>query len=436
MPLELRLVGGCTRIGARNCSVLRDPEAGVALMSDCGGAQTDGTYPGLDSVDFSAIDPKELKAVLVTHGHLDHMGGLDELAAYLGPKQRRDQRWPLLGSMYTQGCISHEFINNIFRDPSDPKIDDTFDRNGINGVPYVKKPFEVQSFALDHTIPQATGLLTTWTAPGGRRYKVLNLGDFRQEEQWERIRHDERFHYADVLLLDSSGALSPGSTPPEQRGVDEIVRILERHPKQDVIVAGFSTNAVRWGKVLAQAHQHRRVSIAGFSMKRKLKLATDMSIIRPVPELSLPQRYPALTMMTGAQAEKDSALWRYIYGTGPTEAFDPRVVIVLSARVIPGNEEVVRNMLEFARRQMNSEGRIYASMNSPEDIGAHERLEVSPSGHCCADNLAVVLRDLKPKCVVPVHGGPEDRAANAAIARSMGIEVVMLEDGDVFEIAA
>lgn len=436
MPLELRIVGGCARIGARNCSILRDSDNGVALMSDCGGAQTNETFTGLELMDFRAIDTRELKAVLVTHGHLDHMGGLDELALYLGPKKRRDQRWPLLGSMYTQGCISHEFINNIFRDPGDPRIDDTFDRRDINGVPYIKKPFEVQSFALDHTIPQATGLLTYWAAPGGRRYKVLNLGDFRQEEQWQRIKHDAQFHYADVLLLDSSGALSPGSTPPEQRGVDEIVRIIEMHPRQDVIVAGFSTNAVRWGKILAHSHQQRRVAVAGFSMKRKLRLASDMSIIEAVPEVSLPQKYRSLTLMTGAQAEKDSALWRYVYGTGSYETFDPSVVIVLSARVIPGNEEEVRSMLEFARRQMNGDGRIYASMNSPEDIGAHEHLEVSPSGHCCADNLAEALRDLKPKCVVPVHGGPKERQANAEIARSMGIEVVMLEDGDVYEIAA
>ncbi len=442
MPLELLMVGGCEKIGRGNCLALRSVGDSKAVMYDCGGMQCFDMPIGCkpDKMDFSLVDPEELKAVYITHGHLDHIGGLADLAEHLGANGEK-KKFPLLGTMFTQGCIRQEFEDNKFRSPLESRVHHIYDREGINGNKDMRGSFTTSTLHVDHTIPQAVGFLTLWQAPGGRNYRLLHLGDFRLGELWQSILTDPvgaGVYRPDVLFLDSSGADRPGKTPPEEDGVKEILHILKRHPGQNVILACFSTNVGRYREVIDRLEEPRNVEIRGYSMGQKMALASGMGLFRPLRRQSYPKNVPALIIMTGAQAESYSALWSYVYGNGQSvESFDPSVVIVLSARVIPGHEDAVRNLVRHARSQMNESGRVYASMNSPQDIGAHELLEVSPSGHCCADDLTEVIDTLKPRLVVPIHGDKAIRSALADIARSVkGTEAVLVEDGEVFELVS
>jgi len=415
----LRVVplGGVGEIG-RNMTVYEID--GKLLIVDVGVLFPEEHHPGVDLIlpDFSAIRDRldDVVAVVLTHGHEDHIGAVPYLL-----KLRGDI--PLYGSRLTLALLEAKLKEHRIAPITNVVVE---------GGRTTLGPFDLEYIAVNHSIPDALAVVIR-TAAG----LVLHTGDFKMDQLPldERITDLRAFarlgeEGVDLFLPDSTNADVPGFTALERDIGPVIERVIAKATRR-VIVASFSSHVHRVEQVLdAAAANGRVVALVGRSMVRNMGIAADLGYLK-VPEGVLVDLKTALElpddrvvfMSTGSQGEPMAVLARMANNDHRIEVGQGDTVILASS-LIPGNENAV-----------------YRVINGLTKLGANVvhkgNAKVHVSGHAAAGELLYCYNILTPRNVFPVHGEYRQLTASAELAIETGVprdNTIIGENGVVIDL--
>jgi ribonuclease J len=424
-PLDagtLRIIplGGIGEIG-RNMTVFEI--AGKLLIVDCGVLFPEETQPGVDLIlpDFEPIKHRldDVLAIVLTHGHEDHIGAVPYLLRLRGDI-------PLLGSTLTLALIEAKLKEHRIAPLTLTVSEGDKERLG---------PFEVEFVAVNHSIPDALAVMLR-TAAG----TVLHTGDFKMDQLPLDGRLTDLRSFAklgeegvDLFMVDSTNADVPGFTPREADIGPVLDQIVHRAPRR-VIVASFASHVHRVQQVIdAAVANNRRVALVGRSMVRNMGIAQELGYltvpdgvlidVKKAPDLPDEK---VLYMSTGSQGEPMAGLSRMANREHATINIGPGDTVILASSLIPGNENAV-----------------YRVINGLIDLGAsvvHKgNAKVHVSGHAAAGELLYCYNIVKPRSVMPIHGEARHLRANASIAMESGVlpeNTLVGENGTVIDMCA
>jgi ribonuclease J len=423
MSGALRVIplGGLGEIGL-NCLVLE--YEGEAIAIDCGVMFPDPSLLGIDLVipefDYLRQLGDRFRGFVVTHGHEDHIGAL--------PYALRDLPVPVWATPMAAGLIGTRLREHDL----DGRVDL---RTYRPRETWEAGPFAIDPIHVTHSIVDAVGLAIT--TPLG---VVIHTGDFKIDYTpiagpGPDIQAFAEYGARGVLLLlsDSTNVEHEGSTGSE-RGVRGGLDSVFQAARGRIFFSTFSSHIHRLQQVIDLSEAtDRRVVIVGRSLVNSVRIATDLGYLRAplgiyaeVAELGTlpPQRVTVLT--SGSQGEPLSALTRISMGDHGGVKMEAGDAVVLSSRIIPGNERPISNMINHMYRRG---AQVFTSRNA----------DVHVSGHASRDELALMLNLVRPRYFVPVHGEFRHLAEHQRLARSLGLgedAALLLEDGQVLAIDA
>lgn len=415
--LRIIPLGGIGEIG-RNMTVFEID--GKLLIIDCGVLFPEETQPGVDLIlpDFEPIRDRldDIIAVVLTHGHEDHIGAVPYLL-------RMRQDIPILGSKLTLAFIEAKLKEHRIQPYTHMVREGQVEQLG---------PFALEFIAVNHSIPDALAIVVQ-TAGG----TVLHTGDFKMDQlplddRITDLRAIARWgeQGVDLVLSDSTNADVPGFTALERDIGPVLESVIARAPRR-VIVASFSSHVHRVQQVLDAAHANgRKVALMGRSMVRNMTIAADLGFLKVPEDILIDHKKAAnlpddkiVYMSTGSQGEPMAVLARMAnlehqieIGHGDT--------VILASSLIPGNENAV-----------------YRVINGLMKLGAkvvHKGTSrVHVSGHASAGELLYFYNVLHPTNVMPVHGEQRHLVANAELAIATGVpekNVIVGENGTVVDL--
>ena len=411
-------LGGLGAIG-RNMTVFEYD--GKILIVDCGVLFPDVEQPGVDLIlpDFAPILDRldDVQAIVLTHGHEDHIGAVPYLLAH-------KPDIPLVGSEFTLALVEAKLAERRL---------DPYTLTVREGRREQLGPFECEFFAVNHSIPDA--LAVAIRTPAGL---VLHTGDFKMDQVPLDGRITDLAGFArlgaegvDLLLSDSTNAEIPGFVTPE-RDIGPVLSTIFGKAKGRVIVASFASHVHRVQQVFDAAYEYdRKVALIGRSMVRNMGIARDLGLLR-IPEGLLVGLDEATTMppdeivfmSTGSQGEPMSALGRMSTGDHRHITIAPGDTVVLASSLVPGNETSVY-------RVINQLARAGATVVHKDTAKVHV------SGHAPAGELLYLLNVTRPSNLMPVHGEWRHLRAHAQLGIESGVapdRVVLCEDGDVVDL--
>lgn len=416
MTLRVIPLGGLGEIGL-NCMLF--DAGGSSLLLDAGLLFPDDTMLGVDYVvpDFSVLKDAapHLDALLLTHGHEDHIGAI--------PFLLQEFDIPVYGTRLTLGLLRHRLAEHGLEGTArlhPIARDERFRAGG----------FDVEAFPVCHSIPDAVGYVLR--CPGGT---FVHTGDFKIDPYppdgvptgVARLREISAAEGVTALFSDSTNVERDGVSPPE-KFVGEALAEIFGQAQGRVIVAMFSSNLHRIGEAIkAAAGAGRRVALCGKSMIRNVATAVDLGYLAlpsqdtlvPVEDAaSLPDRSVAV-LTTGSQGEPRSALTLMALGEHKHLKVRPGDTAVLSSKFIPGNERAIASVIN----------RLFLA---GADVLYEKISEVHVSGHGSVEELREMIAAVRPANFIPVHGEPRLLVRHRNLARDMGVpHVGMLRNGDV-----
>ncbi|GAA5055802.1 RNase J family beta-CASP ribonuclease [Nocardia callitridis] len=416
--LRIFALGGIGEIG-RNMTVFE--YGGKLLIVDCGVLFPEDQQPGVDLIlpDFRPIEDRidDVVAVVLTHGHEDHIGAVPFLLRLRGDI-------PVVGSRFTLALVAAKCREHRLH----PKLVEV-----TEGQHTSHGPFGCEYFAVNHSIPDAIAVAIR--TPAG---VVLHTGDIKLDQLPLDGRLTDLAGFSrlgdegvDLFLVDSTNAEVPGFVTPEREigGVLDTVIGKARHR---VIVASFASHVHRLQQVVDVAQKYgRRVCFVGRSMVRNMQIAQDLGYLT-VPEgvvvdLDVAATLPGdrvVLISTGSQGEPLSALSRMARGDHRQINIRADDLVVLASSLIPGNENSV-----FA--VVNGLARLGATVITQQNAKVHV------SGHASAGELLYLYNAVRPTNAMPVHGEWRHLRANAALAVATGVpeeRVMLAEDGVVVDL--
>ena len=395
---------------------------GRLLIIDCGVLFPDESQPGVDLIlpDFSAIRHRlaDVEAVVLTHGHEDHIGAVPYLL-----RERPDI--PLVGSKLTLALLEAKLREH--RQTRSPK------HQVAEGERITFGPFDLEFVAVNHSIPDALAVAVRTKAG-----LLLHTGDFKMDQLPldDRITDLRAFarlgvEGVDLFLVDSTNAEVPGFTTSE-REIGPVLSRVFATSKQRIIVACFASHVHRVQQVMdAAVEVGRKVVYVGRSMVRNMGIARDLGYLKVPPdtlidmkELGSYRPEDVVIVSTGSQGEPMSALSRIAARNHDRIAIEPGDTVVLASSLIPGNENSVF-------RVMNGLTRLGAKVVHKGNAMVHV------SGHASAGELLYCYNIVRPRNVLPVHGESRMMVANADLAVRTGVprhRAVVAEDGIVVDL--
>ena len=412
-------LGGVGTFGM-NCAVLQWGESFILI--DAGIKFPQGNFPGVDLFlpDFTHVmeNRDQLKAIVLTHGHDDHIGSLPFLLSQLDV--------PVYGTAFTLAMARERMVNGWGGD----HLDDRDLRQILFGQPFEVDGALIQAVPMDHSIPDSASLIIR--TPAGT---VVHSGDFRLPKgdngsYLEPLREVAR-EGVDLLLCDSTNADRPGATPPESEVADTLMDLFEKTPGR-IFVATFASHVQRMGAVIqAAAASGRKVVLEGRRMVRNFEIASKLGYLSPPPgvvtshgTLNENDAGKVVYLTTGTQGEPFSALSRIARGEHSQIQAGPGDTVIFSSRMIPGNELAVGQNIDNLFR-----------------AGAAVHYQAPPrvhiSGHASAGEISDLIRMISPRHFVPVHGDYRNLVACAAVAHDSGVgsdDVHILDPGQVLEL--
>jgi ribonuclease J len=416
--LRIVALGGLGEIG-RNMTVFE--YGGRLLIVDCGVLFPETDQPGVDLIlpDFGYLRDRwdDVDAVVLTHGHEDHIGGVPYLL-------REKPDVPVVGSRLTLALVEGKLREHRITPYTLEVKEGQVEQLG---------PFRCEFFAVNHSIPDALSV-----AIGSGAGVVLHTGDFKMDQLpldnrltdlggWARLGRDG----VDLLMSDSTNAEVPGFVTPE-REIGPVLDEVFRQAQRRIIVACFASHVHRVQQVLDAAAAHKRqVAFIGRSMVRNMGIARDLGYLTIPPGLIVdldaledipPERI--VLVSTGSQGEPMSALARMANRDHRHVRIEPDDTVVLASSLVPGNEtavwRVVNGLTRWGARVVHKETAL-----------------VHVSGHAPAGELLYVLNLTRPSNVMPIHGEWRHLRAHAELAVQTGVpreNVVLAEDGVVVDL--
>jgi len=424
--LRIIPLGGLGEIGLNLMVIEYCPagtEAAVAIAVDCGLMFPEQQMLGIDVVipDLSYLREKHhLQAIVFTHGHEDHIGALPHLL--------REFNVPVYGTPFTLGLLrdkldEHGLLDNTELHEFRPRQS------------WQIGPFTIEGIHVTHSIVDAVALAIT--TPLGT---IIHTGDFKFDQTPIDGRRPDLTRLAEwgergvlLLLSDSTNVERPGMTPSE-RTVTRPLETLIAHAPGKVLVATFASHIHRIRQVVdLSLTQGRTLSVVGKSLIGNIEIARETGHLKApadafieVSKVSARDPRTVTLLTTGSQGEPLSALARIAVGDHPQVKIVPGDTVILSSRVIPGNERTIARLIDHLYRR-----------------GAEVYYEaiacVHVSGHACQEELQLMLNLVRPRYFVPIHGEYRYLVRHCQLAREVGLDpdgVFLLENGQVLEISA
>lgn len=419
--LRIIALGGLEETGGMNCMAIEYGQDIVVV--DLGWMFPDETMPGIDYVipDVSYLEKKKanIRGVLITHGHLDHIGGAPYLLPKLGfPKVYATQLTKALmeGPLEEHNLLGRTSWQTV-------KYSDILQLG----------PFRIEFFHVNHSIPEGMGIAVT--TPVGT---VVHTGDFKFDatpigDEPADLDKIERIGRDGVLLSmnDSTNVERPGSTPSEAE-IGHNLEELIGQARGRIILSTFSSLIARLQEALwAAAKNNRKVTIVGRSMLKNVEICQRLGYLEIPKDILVDSRNlksyrddELLIICTGSQANEMSALVRMSTGENRQVQIKHGDTVILSSSPIPGNERPVQLMMDNLFRL-------------GADVMYAKILDIHSSGHAYQDELKQMLTMLKPKHFMPIHGQYRQRVLHGRLANEVGVSphnVHLPDNGRVVEI--
>ena len=413
-------LGGVEEIG-RNMTVIEFGED--IIVCDAGIKFTDDETPGVDyilpNIKYLEERKHKIRAIVITHGHLDHIGAIPYIIDRLGNP-------PIYTREFGALMIQKRQVEFPHLPPLNIKIVEANDKS----IPLTSH-LKVRFFGLTHSIPESTGIIIE--TPYG---DIVNTGDVRVENE-EGVPADKEFEqyriFKDrkVLLftMDSTGIEKPGFSPSEASILKNIDSIVAGAPGR-IIIATFSSQIERIIEFINIARRYgRKVLVEGRSMKANVDIIkhlnlVDTSIAIPIEDIT---KYPPNKIMiiaTGAQGEEFAALARISNKTHKYVRLERSDTIILSSSIIPGNDRAVDKLKDNLYR---SDAKIITYLDS----------NFHTSGHGKRDELKWLHNQIPYKYFMPVHGNHYRLKMHAELAFELGCpreNVIVPDNGSIIEI--
>jgi ribonuclease J len=414
-------LGGLGEVG-KNMTVYEVGDETIVV--DAGLAFPRDEHLGVDLVlpDFGYLRerPRPVRAVVLTHGHEDHVGSLPYLLRELDVGEVWATRLTL--GLVKSKLDEHGLLRAAELREAEPE------RGAVE-----LGPFRLEFVRMAHSIPDNVAVLLE--TPAGR---VLHTSDWKLDHTpVDGLKTDVGKlaeignRGVDLLLGDSTNAERPGMSGSE-RLVGEAFRQIIPAKQGRVLVASFASNVHRMQQAIDVAlSTGRRVSVVGRSMRKNLNIARNLGYVDlPEDVLVAPKNLgdwapqDVLILCTGSQGEPLSALTRVAYDDHPSVKVERGDTVIISARPVPGNELRVHDAIN----QLTKRG---------AEVLHEENAPVHVSGHGRAEELRTLLSLVRPKAVMPIHGEIRMQAAHARLARDSGVPadwIVIAENGSVVEL--
>ena len=416
--MRITPLGGLGEIG-RNMNVIE--YNGHLLLIDCGVLFPEEEQPGVDLIlpDFSYIKNRldKVDALVLTHGHEDHIGGVPYLL-----KLRPDI--PLIGSKLTLAFVEAKCQEHN----QHPTMVEVKGRDKLK-----VGPFNLEFVTVTHSIPDALAVYVK--TPAG---SLIDTGDIKLDQLPLDHKITDLVEFGkigeqgvDLLMMDSTNAEVPGFVKPET-SIGPALDQAFAQASRKIIVASFSSHVHRVQQVVDVAHKYgRKVVFVGRSMVRNMSIAADLGYLH-IPEgtvIDLKKAHDVqddkhVFMCTGSQGEPMAALGRIADGNHRDITINEFDTVILASSLIPGNEngvyKVINKLVQLGARVVN-----------------RDNAAVHVSGHCNEGELLYMYNIVKPKCAMPIHGENRHLVANGLIAVKTGVDpknVVLAEDGDVVDL--
>lgn len=415
-PISIYALGGLCEVG-KNTYCIESDESLIVI--DAGVMFPDENHPGVSYVipDYQKIrsSRQKLKALIITHGHEDHIGAIPFLI--------QNVHIPVIyAPKLAAALIKHKLEDHRIREEVNIV---EYDENTVLNI----GEFKVSFFYVTHSIPDAYGVVVD--TPHGR---IVHTGDFKIDlspvgKQFELAKLSRiGTEGVDLLLSDSTNAEIEGYTPSESNVLKSINEIFDAAHSR-IIVSTFSSNISRIQQICQVAVEHnRKILILGRSMEFAVQVARDYGYIHVkdssfiTPEdLNEYKKNEICILCTGSQGEDMAALSRIANGTHKDVTLYPGDTVVFSSSAIPGNGvfiDTVVNTLVRKGANVLKNSVLYA---------------VHSSGHPSKQELRLMIRLTKPKYFMPIHGDYRMLKIHADLASTVGVEksnTFVLENGD------
>ncbi len=415
-------LGGLGEVG-KNMTVVESDDGLVVI--DAGMAFPRDEHLGVDLIlpDFGYLHERrnDIRAVILTHGHEDHVGALPFLLREVPVPQ-------VWATRLTLGLVQSKLDEHgLLRSA---ELIEAVPEQGATQI----GPFRAEFVRMAHSIPDSVAVVLE--TPGGR---IVHTGDYKIDHTPIDGFRTDVGRLADIgnegvelVLGDSTNAERPGVTVSE-RMIGEAFRQIIPQRRGRVLVASFASNVHRVQQAMDVALETgRKVALVGRSLRKNVNIARNLGYIDVPDNLlvkpdDLGELSPAETMIlcAGSQGEPMSALTRIAYRSHPAVFVEAGDLIIISAKPVPGNELRVHDTINGLTK-------------SGAEVLHHEIAPVHASGHGHADEIRTVLALLRPRNVMPVHGEFRMLAAQGRLAEDVGVpadRIVLGENGSVVELA-
>lgn len=419
MKNKLRFIalGGLEEIG-RNMTILEYGDD--IILVDMGLQFPEEDMLGIDyiipNIDYLKEKSKNIRGVIITHGHYDHIGAIPHLMAPLGNP-------PLFAAPLTRGIIMKRQEDY----PSSPKLK----IKTVKAQEIIKLgAFTIKFLPVDHTIPDSFSL--SISTPLG---KIIHTSDFRFDQERQQEKEALRKESKDgvlLLLSDSTGIEHEGRSISEKTVKNNLDKIFSEASGR-IIAATFSSLISRIQEIIELTEKHgRKLAIEGYSMRSNIEIAQRLGYIKMKPGTFVKSKdlyntpdHKIVIIGTGAQGESNAFLMRMVTGEHKHLKVKAGDSIIFSSSVVPGNERTVQGLKDSLFR-------------GGAKVFHYQMMDIHASGHGYQEDLKEMIKLVKPKLFVPVHGHHYMLRLHAELAHSLGMSpnnIFVLDNGHVLEIS-
>jgi ribonuclease J len=419
---NLRIIplGGCEEVG-KNMTVFEYGNDIVIL--DMGLMFPEEDMPGVDyvipNVEYLKGKEKNIRAVIFSHGHLDHIGAAPILLQKLGNPQ-------IIGRPLTLEMVKHR-VEDLYHGAS-KKLKITYVKDIQEKI--TLGAFKLSFFAIDHSVIDAVGVILETPV-----VTVIHPGDWTIEKNPIGRKPIDYTHLANlrrptVLMLESLGSTTSKEAVTEEEMLKNLYMLITKAPGR-TIIATFSSQIERIKQILEFAAQNnKKVALDGFSMKLAVELATKLGYIK-IPKgaiIGIDKAHTfednkVIIICTGAQGEEMAALSRIVAGNHKHIKIKKQDTIIFSSSVIPGNERTVQRVKDNLYRQSDH---VYHS----------EIIDIHISGHSNIIGIKQMLRDIRPDYFIPVYANHYFLKEAAKLAQEIGFrkdKILVPDDGSIIK---